>query len=500
MKSSHRLSTQLAHSFQDSEKTALIVCRRGRSETATYTDLLNLSLNLKLLLQKAGLSPGDRVLIPANKSIIFYSSILACLGLGINYCVFDTASPDQRLDSIIKSFHPTLILTWADFQLSLSPTHSIPRLVIDTPLAEISSSTPCREVLFDCQPDDLPAYTMFTSGSTGVPKGAVISRANLFALINVISTEFDPQSNLVNTAINPAYFDNSVFDLFSSLPFGVTLYSLDLDEPFAVEELVELLLSNTFSQWFSVPSLLIKICSILKARHITANPSVLTTFVFGGEGYPVDALQNLRDLFPSSTLLNVYGPTECTCIASVHDVTSSQTPTFKGLSPLGTLFKNFRYSIENPDANGQGELILYGPMVCLGYTDSSLSELAFNPSERSYRTGDLVQLRDNLLYHCGRVDNQVKRSGYRIELEEIEAVALSFSSTYECCAVSIPYRNTSLITLFVVLSDDKEKLSLLRHLKQCLPKYMIPDDIVSVSTLPRNRNGKLNRSEVQALL
>ena len=500
MSFSSSLSSHLASPFYDSERIALVVRRHGCCESASYSDLLKLALNLKLRLQHAGLLPGDRVLIPADKSILFYSSIFACLGLGVNYCVFDLAAPDKRLASIIESFQPSLLLTWDETKLNPSAVHSIPQLVIDSHLVECSSNTPSPESLFDCQLDDLPAYTMFTSGSTGVPKGAIISRGNLLALLNVISSEFKPQKNSINTGLNPAYFDNSVFDLFASIPFGVTLYSLDLDDPLALDDAIDLLLSNTFSQWFSVPSLLIKIVSILKARAVKAYPSVLTTFVFGGEGYPVYALQSLRDLFPSSTLLNVYGPTECTCIASVHDVTSCSTPSFKGLSPLGTPFNTFRYSIENPDADGQGELILYGSMVGIGYTDPSLSELAFNSSDRSYRTGDLVQIRDNLLYHCGRTDNQVKRSGYRIELEEIEAVSLSFPSTYECCAVSREYRNSMLIILFVVLSDGSQKLSLLRHLKQCLPKYMIPDDIQCVSMLPRNRNGKINRSEVQSLL
>ena len=273
---------------------------------------------------------------------------------------------------------------------------------------------------------------MYTSGSTGMPKGAVMSHANLLWFIQWSQDRFEIGPNDILTNVNPIYFDNSVFDFFSALFSGACLVPFTQEQVQDVRKLVSFVEKAKCTIWFSVPSLLVY---LLTTRSLTrTNFTSVRKIIFGGEGFPKAKLKQLYDLFGDRVQLeNVYGPTECTCICSAYTISAADFDDMQNLAPLGILAQNFDFEIlnlEDTSDTGMGELFLRGPQVGLGYyNDVERTQRAFiqNPKqakflELGYRTGDLVQLdARGFLHFKGRVDFQIKHMGYRIELEEITA-------------------------------------------------------------------------------
>ena len=231
------------------------------------------------------------------------------------------------------------------------------------------------------------------------------------------------------------YFDNSVFDLYGSLLNGAAMAPVPRAIAADARACIGAVEAAGCTVWFSVPSLLIYLMT-MKALAPERLPT-MRTFIFGGEGFPKPELRKLHGLYGHrARLINVYGPTECTCICSARDVTQADLDASDNLVSLGRIAENFDALVLDDDATpvapgGVGELCLMGPQVGLGYyNDPERTALAFranscNPAwnERTYHTGDLVRLGTDgqTLLFVGRKDNQIKQMGYRIELEEIEA-------------------------------------------------------------------------------
>ncbi len=248
-----------------------------------------------------------------------------------------------------------------------------------------------------------PAYVMFTSGSTGVPKGVTISHANLLNFIRWTQEQFQTQPADVFTNLNPLFFDNSVFDIYASLFAGASLVPCTAAMMRRPREVVARIEALGCTVFFSVPSLLIYF-QTLKLIERSSFPT-LRTILFGGEGYPKPMLAKLQaTLGDRVELLNVYGPTECTCICSAYRITDADLANQSGYAPLGRLIPNFSYVLLNEagtlvEPGTAGELCLGGPCVGLGYfgnPEQTARAFIQNPThdtfiDRMYRTGDLVR-------------------------------------------------------------------------------------------------------------
>ena len=486
-------------------------------EVVTYRNLASQVDDLTIFLHGRGCRPGNVVAIAASKRTSTYALLLACLRLGTPYVMLDPTAAKARQERILEKCHPTIIFTDSACATELSEiAYRIKAEIIDTGSPDLVQAAVEGEPLNTLSrfSGNQPAYIMFTSGSTGFPKGAIITHLNVLLLISWAREEFGFGPGEIFTNVNPLYFDNSVFDIYASLFTGAALAPFDEKTTRSPGDLLSSLDKRGCTSWFSVPSLLMYLDSMKGIREDTMQQ--IHRFIFGGEGYPKGRLKKLYDTYGHrAELINVYGPTECTCICSAYRLEKNDFNDLKGFPPLGSLTKHFDFLILDDKnlkvAPGEpGELCLLGPCVGKGYykdPDRTIASFVANPlntsySEPMYRTGDLVLLdpKSGKIHITGRKDNQIKHMGYRIELEEIENALSSITGIQQAAAVHGNRRGISSIVAVVSSNQEFVESELKEHLRIMLPAYMIPAEIHFEESLSRNQNGKLDRKQIAANL
>jgi D-alanine--poly(phosphoribitol) ligase subunit 1 len=482
-------------------------------ETADYQTLNRLANRFARALLTRGVAKEDVVCLSGEKSLNTFACMIACLKIGAIYCVLDPETPIERLRKILTTCQPKLLLGETDFLQRIQSITS--ELQVTTGQKDLdglvhphddSNLTQTVEVV-----GTNPAYIMFTSGSTGFPKGAVMTHANVLNLVYWSRETYSITEDDNLTNVNPLYFDNSVFDFYASLFNGARLVPFSKAEVSDPKALVEKIDAGGCTLWFSVPSLLI----FLQTMRATdgKNFRSLARFIFGGEGYPKAKLKRLFDGYRhSARFFNVYGPTECTCICSSYEITEDDFQDLQGLPALGYIAKNFSFLIledgEHAVAPGEiGELCLSGPNVGKGYyNDHERTRVSFiqNPLNKSfteiiYRTGDLARVdpNDGKLYIEGRQDNQIKHMGYRIELEEIEAALNCLDYVSEAAALHSNVNGLSRIVAVVASAEEFDENRIRKDLQQIIPNYMIPSVFHREIVLPKNANGKVDRRQLK---
>jgi D-alanine--poly(phosphoribitol) ligase subunit 1 len=487
--------------------------RHPDSEITSYAQLEQLSNRIACLLVVRGLRRGEVVAMFHDKSPAAFATMLACLKIGLIYTNLDPDSPWERLRKILQNCEPRAIVNGFLEPPHLASLRDYPAGIIHLrqaeTVAELRNLEPGQFADVEQVTGADPAYIMFTSGSTGTPKGAVMSHANVLNFIAWAQDRFQITPRDILSNANPIYFDNSVFDFYSSIFSGASVVPISARQVRDPRQLVGAINGAGCTIWFSVPSLLVY---LLTTRALTATdfPAV-RKIIFGGEGFPKPKLKKLYDLFGErADLENVYGPTECTCICSAHTIVPSDFEDMKALATLGFLARNFDYEIlaKEPDRDA-GELFLRGPNVGLGYYDDpERTSQAFvqNPTHRryadvGYRTGDLVRRDANgQLHFIGRADSQIKHMGYRIELEEIEAALAVVPEVKECAVI---YRKLGdglgEIIAFASLATPKAPEKLIQEVAEIVPPYMVPRRVTVLDELPKNANGKIDRIALQTI-
>ena len=481
-------------------------------EKCTYADINELSNKIAASLLDIGIVRNDVIAILSNKSRISYSIMLACLKIGAIYTNLDPKSPIDRFNKMIDLCAPKILFYYKEPESNtvIEDYNSTSIKGIEYSSNDFSESISAyNSVLPDYNKtvtSNTPAYIMFTSGSTGFPKGVVITHANIINFIEWSKITYNTTCDDVFTNINPMHFDNSVFDFYSALFTGATLIPVGEELTRNPRRLLDALNPLNPTIWFSVPSMLVY---VLNMRALKENDlPTLRIATFGGEGFPKNQLRLLWSKWGQRvTFINVYGPTECTCICSSYLVTDEDMKNDE-LLPLGPIAPNFYALVMG--GNGEiinsgevGELCIGGPNVGLGYyINSDKTDEAFvnNPliashTEKIYKSGDLVRFdkEKDLLYFCGRKDNQIKRMGYRIELEEIETALNSLSYINESAVI---YLNTEIVKekiIACICTEDFDELKITSDLTRMIPAYMIPNKYVFYKHLPKNQNGKIDR-------
>lgn len=482
----------------------------------SYSELSGWVESLAALLLSQGLRQGEVIAIGHNKRPLSYALMLAALRIGVAYVNIDVCSPIARTSRILQVSRASVLFfddpNYRNQMTELAAGHGCRAVFLETAmLPEIDEDNRATQRRLSHLVDGACiAYIMFTSGSTGVPKGVAVTHQNVLHFIAWGQERFGilETDNFAN--LSPMYFDNSVFDFYVGLFSGAALSPIYRELLTTPYDLAPHIGRMACTVWFSVPSLLIYMMA-MKAMN-PATLASLRAIVFGGEGYPKVELKKLYDQFSSKAMLvNVYGPTECTCICSGHTLTPDDFIDLQGLPTLGRLNPNFDYRILDDDDKDvlYGELCLIGPNVAAGYfNDPERTESSFHTisdlnrfMKRMYRTGDLVREEGGMLFFVGRKDNQIKHMGYRIELEEIEHALVKLPYVDQA-AVVYQRVNSAYGKLigFIASREELDGHEIIRQLGALLPDYMAPSKIIVAKELPKNANGKVDRQFLKSSL
>lgn len=491
-----------------SERAAL---KFGDADEVSFGELNRVSGMIADWLLANNVAQGDVVAILHNKTFIPYAIMIACLRIGAVYTNLDTTSPVVRLKKMVETAAPKVVFYGENHRERISELfQAIPFGTVKINysseffLENSALSAVTHKNAHEPIPGSNPAYLMFTSGSTGQPKGVVISHSNVLNFIKWGLREIGFSCKDIFSNLNPMHFDNSVFDFYMSIFTGATLAPVSEDLTRNPRLLVKHLEAIKCTVWFSVPSMLVY---ALRLRALEKDDlPAMKKIIFGGEGFPKNHLRTLFSMVGHRIeLINVYGPTECTCICSRYCVTEDDMAS-DDLLPLGPLATNFwGFAADDelcrvPDGE-VGELLIGGPNVGLGYfrnPEKTAEVFVQNPFHCNYRdivyrSGDLVRWDAELrLFHfIGRKDNQIKRMGYRIELEEIETALNSIAEIEEATCICVGTRDNAKIIACVVGDISEKKLG--ERLLEIIPTYMIPNEFKFYKVLPKNQNGKIDR-------
>ncbi|KAA3617579.1 MAG: amino acid adenylation domain-containing protein [Calditrichaeota bacterium] len=476
-----------------------------------YGELNLLSDRIMVFLQAMAITKGSVVAIYGEKNVFTFAAILACLKSGITYTVFDPQSPMDRLQRIFSTCKPSAVFCSKETLEVFKKHFGDETHVFENNFNQIHEDiSSIKKADF---PASTPAYIMYTSGSTGLPKGALITHGNILNFINWGRDEYGITEDDILTNVNPLYFDNSVFDLYSAIFNGATLVPFSQDQVQTGPRFLELIDETGCTQWFSVPTMLIFLQTMRAFKQDSFKS--IKRIIFGGEGYPKARLKALYTLFGHRIdFYNVYGPTECTCICSNYKLSSQDFENLEGFPPIGAIIGNFSWQIVDEDLSpvendSQGELCLLGPNVGAGYykdPENTSKNFITNPqneafSEPMYLTGDIVHYNssDGKIYIHGRKDNQIKHMGYRIELEEIETAICRLDYIDQASVVHGFKMGISRLVGVVCTNKEINETRMRNDLKSFLPDYMIPNEFHSVSALPTNANGKIDRQKISEL-
>lgn len=452
------------------------------------------------------------IIVYGHKDPMMLVCFLACVKAGRAYCPVDINVPLSRTEAIISEVNPEIILTTEQLDINNVLIKSI-----DDIRDIISKNDVCIDERNYVSADDV-FYIIFTSGSTGIPKGVQITRDCLDNFIRWavgLGNGVDDTKNHIFLNQAPFSFDLSVMDLYLCLYTGGTLWALSKEVQTDMKMLYESLKNSDANVWVSTPSF-IDLCLAEPSFSDKMLP-FLTDFLFCGEVLTNKTVDRLRIKFPVAKIVNTYGPTESTCaiteVVVTEELNQKCNPLPVGKPKSGTWIRIVD-DIGNLAAEGEsGEIIIVGDSVSVGYLNSDeKNKKSFGITQedsrdyRFYRTGDKGYLLDGMLYYEGRIDNQVKLHGYRIELEDIESNLLKVPNIVQ--AVVLPkFRDgkvTSLVAGVVsdkIIADEKEAEQEIRKaLKENLPEYMIPKKVKFISSIPRTNNGKVDRKAMGGII
>jgi len=490
------------------------------SRSISYGELSFLSNQLAHCLKANGVSRQGHVLVVQQRSVDFLIAVLGILKSDAVYIPLDRKSPLERWTSILRDAVPKAIIadrtTLKTARTALENTGSkIPILSLDSchelhvDLADevLGMDTICA--CDDSEPvtlnhaDDL-AYILYTSGSTGPPKGVMISHANVDAYIRWATDCFSmgAADRILGTA--PFHFDMSTFDIYCALKTGATLCIANDMQTLFPEKLISYIEQQQITVWKGVASLLMYLARTGSLRS-GAMPT-LRQVLFAGEALPTKYLIDWMQAYPDKIFYNAYGPTEATGVSTCYRVDAIPTDA-RARIPIGTPRRGVGVVLLNEDGSevrhGEtGEICLTGDGLSKGYLNDPLKTARSfipNPLQRSgttiYKTGDLGrQLPDGNLDYLGRKDRQFKFMGYRIEAGEIERALLSVSDIKDAAVMLLDSRISAGMTELVAFCEvdgNFDVMTVSNRLKNILPPYMIPKRLVRVDQMPRCSRGKI---------
>ena len=490
------------------ERTA-VVDPSGRP--LTYRELDQLSDRVAGYLAARGVAPGDRVGVIAPKSVEVVAALFGIMKAGAAYVPADYTAPATRNRTLLSDYGVTAVFLdpacgeicseWPDARrpvVAWFPSGDAAVPGDDVPWSEVSGHAPLETAR--CTGAEGLAYVLYTSGSTGVPKGVMLTHENAVSFVDWCADEFVPTEQDRFSSHAPFHFDLSILDLYVPLTAGSALYLVSEEVGKSPQELAAFISRNQLTVWYSTPSILSLLAQFGNLDQHDC--SALRVVLFAGEVFPVKHLRNIVERWTQGTFYNLYGPTEtnvCTFARIPTPIPADRTEPY----PIGHVCPYCESMVlDEPagrevEAGQEGLLHIAGASLFQGYWNRPTGDLFFErDGRRWYNTGDVVREvpGDGYLY-VGRRDRMVKRRGYRIELGEIERGLYQEPRIREVAAIAVPDAAVGVRIIAVIAPQPGQRPSIIELKTFCgrvLPAYMNPDVFVFVEALPRTSTDKVD--------
>ncbi|MDD5195498.1 MAG: amino acid adenylation domain-containing protein, partial [Candidatus Omnitrophica bacterium] len=498
-------------------------------EIISYRDLSIKAASLSATLTKHSLRDSPPLTaVFAYRSQTAFAGILASLFCGHGYVPLNRTFPTNRTKMMLERSSCRSMVVDSESAKQLNEVLegiNDKKLIIISDLEDVASFTkrwPNHIFLGACDLEPATswkaietsiesiAYILFTSGSTGLPKGVMITHRNVTNYIDIMLKRYDISENDRFSQIYDMTFDLSVFDMFIAWERGACICCLSDKERLKPDKFIN---KSNLTIWFSVPStaIFMKRLGVLKPNQYPK----LRFSLFCGEALPTEVTKAWAEAAPNSIVENLYGPTETTITIMSYkwDPKKSPQECYNGIVPIGCPNPGAKILVVDEDLkevpfDSVGELLLNGPQVSPGYwQDVKNTKAAFvcppGHKERYYRTGDHVKYltKDGPMVFLGRMDSQIKIRGYRAELGEIETVLREESGVEAVIAIGWPVTAGGADGVVAFVGDNNVDVkSLLTRVAMRLPEYMVPRAIYPRENLPLNPNGKFDKKALSEIL
>jgi amino acid adenylation domain-containing protein len=487
--------------------------------SVTYQELDQRADRIAGFLIGAGVRPGDRVGVILPKGASAVTAFIGIMKARAAYVPADYTAPAVRNRTIL-----------ADCDVRVAFLADCCRSVVDAwphatkPVAVIvgSSGDAQEQQAGICSWEDVLAhaparvdgrtrsdlaYILYTSGSTGIPKGVMLSHENALSFVDWCSDVFAPSEHDRFSSHAPFHFDLSILDLYVALRHGAAVYIVAEDLGKTPKELAQFIAVNRLTVWYSTPSILSLLAQFgdLSSRDYSA----LRLVLFAGEVFPVKHLRTVTELWPRPAYYNLYGPTEtnvCTYARVPTPIPDDRTTPY----PIGFACAHCESLVLDEDGRevvpgDEGLLYIAGPAVFEGYwnrTEQNAVAFTRRDGTRWYNTGDVVRMvpAEGFIY-VGRRDRMVKRRGYRIELGEIERGLYQHPSIAEAAVIAVPDESAGVRILAYLSARSAQRPSIIDMKMFCarqLPAYMSPDAFQFMDVLPRTSTDKVDYQRLKA--
>jgi amino acid adenylation domain-containing protein len=477
----------------------------------SYQELNDQASHLAGFLRSHGVGRGDRVALLMPKSARTLTAIFGILKSGAAYVPVDCNAPPARIYTILKDCGVRALFTDAkglgtlkDAAAGVAPDMIIADGVPGSPSGSIVpwdvalGSQPLAESAA-VAPEDL-AYILYTSGSTGVPKGVMLTQENATSFVDWCSSVFNPTEEDRFNSHAPFHFDLSILDIYLSLKHGASLHINSEDLGKNPRALAEFIADRRLTIWYSTPSILALLAQFGHLENLDCTS--LRAVLFAGEIFPVRHLKTITRFWPGPRYYNLYGPTE-TNVCTYAEVPSVIPEGHTEPYPIGPACSHCKPLVLDSDqrevARGEeGLLYISGPSVFQGYWNRAKETAAAfieRDGARWYCTGDVVREdpKEGFIY-VGRRDRMVKRHGYRIELDDVEAALYRHKDIREVGVVSSaePGEDVKIVAYLVGGERKPGVIEMKMFCAQNLQAYMNPDQFVFVDSLPRTSTNKVD--------
>lgn len=475
----------------------------------TWEELRKTALSIAAHIEKTLPGRKQPVAVYMEKSADMLAAYMGVAYSGNFYSPIAADMPAARIKKILQTLHPALFITTRDLRENVGKGCSVDYegniVCFEDIVGEAVDDTKAKQYADSILDTDL-LYVLFTSGSTGVPKGAALTHRGVIDYIDWVTEEFAITENDSFGNQSPFYFDNSVLDIFSAMKTGAACYIIPATFFSQPVKLLQYLVDHKITTIFWVPSAMIMVSALKAFRNVDVS-NTLKRVLFAGEVMPNKQLNVWRKYLPDALYANLYGPTEIT-VDCTYYIVDREFGDDEPL-PMGKPMRNTEVFVLDEhdrlvtEPEQVGELCVRGSSLAVGYynnPEKTAAAFVQNPlqtayEEKIYRTGDLVKYNDrHELVYVSRKDFQIKHLGHRIELGEIETAVSSFDEVSMCCCLYD--EKHSRIVLFLETEITREQVH--ERLRALVPDYMLPGKVICVDKLPLNANGKIDRVKLKA--